>query len=167
MDHEPKYTISQIGEATGYAPNTIRTQFQRGFLKFMETDKRAGGNGLAHFLSMQSALYIATFGALVAQGMSPRIAGDAAVQWVHIGSNDPFGKLPERAPGALFEGPGFTLLCVAANGEAEVKFAPLKGGSVLDLLASSQGRLTGVTIIVLNDIDRQVRSKLTPSAFSI
>ncbi|XCG52896.1 hypothetical protein ABVK49_15380 [Mesorhizobium sp. WSM2239] len=146
---EPRFRISEVASATGVAANTIRSWFQRQHLRLVETDKRAEANGVAHKLSLRSALRIGTMGALVAQGVEPSVAGWAATRWTDSGND-------ERLPGCLFAEP-LTVLCVFADGDARVVHSPIGSGRAFDLFVSHGGRQNGVRAILVDFVDKQVR----------
>jgi hypothetical protein len=150
---QPRYRISEVARAAGVEPNTIRSWFQRGHLWLIETDKRSEGNGMAHLLSLRSALRIAAMGELVALGVQPRNAGIAATLWTDTG--DEF-----RDPGALFSDP-LTVLCVFGDGSSAVVHSPLGTGKAFDLFwSAASGSHSSVCAVLLDNIDRKVRSAL-------
>lgn len=148
----PKYLISDVARATDVPANTIRSWFARGHVALLETDEAAGANGMAHRLSLRSALRIGAMGALVAQGVDPKRAGIAALRWTDTGEAG-------RDPGELYREP-LTILCAYADGHAVIRHSPLRTGLAFDLLISPAGRQDGVTVVPLDFVDRAVRSAL-------
>ncbi|KKN94434.1 hypothetical protein LCGC14_0187810 [marine sediment metagenome] len=161
---EPLYRISQVADAAEVPVNTIRAWFQRGYLRLLDTDKRAEGAGLPHYISMRGALYIGTVAALVAHGVPPKVAGHEALHWLHTGAGCHPGMKPgsQRDPGALFCD-GLTVLCIYADSPSRVKNIPFSGGNAFDLFLGHNGRTVGVTAVLLNYVDRKIRLALAPT----
>jgi hypothetical protein len=152
---EPLWSVGQAARAAGAAPTTISTWYTRGHLWLAEQDKRADQNGLAHKLSLRTVLRIGAMQALVAQGVPPQRAGQAAKRWTDSSRRPAPGGLlvPARNPGELF-GEGETILCCFADGSVEIvqKLAGLPFDPFL-------GR-SAVTAVILNEVDEKVRAGL-------
>ena len=150
-DLEPRFRLSDIATAAGVSVNTIRAWFHRGHVSFLETDSHAPGAGLAHSLSIRSALRIACVKALRDLGVHPKLADEAALVWLDIGDD-------RRAEGQLLDlaRHGETVLWVFPDAMAEVASAD----EVLCSLWANRSNRRGGTFIVLNDLDARVRAAL-------
>jgi hypothetical protein len=150
---EPLFLISEVAKAADMEANTIRSWFQRGHLKLLQWDKKADANGVGHRFSLRSALYIAAVGALARLGVKPDAAGKAAAMWVHTGTD-------ERLPAGLYSTP-LTVLCVYADGDSAVKHMPLgRKADALSLFIGHGQRQPGVSAVILDFVDKQVRTTL-------
>jgi hypothetical protein len=144
---EPRYSIAAIARATDVPPATLRSWLQRRHLWLAKHDSPAEAFGHAHRLSLRSALRIGAMAELIALGVPPRRAGEAALRWTEAGTL-------ERLPAGLYAKP-MTVLCVNAGGGAEVKNVPLNGPA--DTLFHGGN---GVTAVFLELVDRAVRTRL-------
>lgn len=151
-DYEPRFKLSEIAKVTDVSANTVRAWFHRGHIRYLETDATAEGAGLAHRLSMRSALRIGCVKALVDLGVHPAQADIAALHWLDLGDE-------ERAPGALFD-PNekyMTVLWVFPSGSHAVRSIE---DSIFPLLDGAGVRQPGGTMLILNYIDQRVRGGL-------
>jgi hypothetical protein len=123
---------------------------QRRHIWLAKHDSPAEAFGHAHRLSLRSALRIGAMAELIALGVPPRRAGEAALRWTELGTLD-------RLPAELFA-KGLTILCVYARGDAEVKNLPV--GEGVAPLFFQERQCNGVVAIVLNFVDRAVRTRL-------
>lgn len=153
---EARWTIAEVGRAIGRPANSIRSDLQRGHVKLYESDKLAEVNGLPHLLSLRSALCLGAMGELIAHFVPPKLAGAAATQWAYFGD-------AERDPACLYPDP-YTYLCVYKGGLHDVLHVPIKTGFAFNMLLPPGGRRqSGMVAIVLDDVDRAVRSGLLAS----
>ena len=148
---EPRYSIAAIARATDIPVATFRSWLQRGHLWLAKHDRPAEAFGRAHHLSMRSALRIGAMAELIALGVPPRLAGEAALRWTEAGALD-------RLPAQLYAKP-LTVLCVDAAGDTEVRHLPLNG----DVSTLFYGR-KGVTAVILDLVNRDVRTRLEAAA---
>ncbi len=151
-DYEPRYKLSEIAKATGVSANTVRAWFHRGHIRYLETDATAEGSGLAHRLSMRSALRIACVKALVDLGVHPAQADIAALHWLDSGDE-------ERDPGALFDPHEryLTVLWVFPSGSHAVRSIE---DSLYPLRDGSGAPQEGGTMLILNLLDSRIREAL-------
>jgi hypothetical protein len=147
---EPRYLISSVARAADVPVATLRSWLQRRHLWLAKHDHPAEAFGSAHRLSLRSALRVGAMAELIALGVPPRRAGEAALLWTEAGS-------PERLPAQLYAKP-LTALCVWRDG-AEVKHLPLSGNVTPLFLGGN-----GVTAVVLDLVDRAVRTRLEAAA---
>jgi hypothetical protein len=135
---EPRYSIAAIARATDVPPATLRSWLQRRHLWLAKHDSPAEAFGHAHRLSLRSALRIGAMAELIALGVPPRRAGEAALRWTEAGTL-------ERLPAGLYAKP-MTVLCVYEG--------------VTELLFHEGQDRNGVVVVVLDFVDRAVRTRL-------
>lgn len=151
-DYAPRFRLSEIAKASGASVNTIRAWFHRGHVRYLETDETAAGHGLAHKLSMRSALRLACMKALVDLDIKPPVADVAALVWLDTGDDD-------RDPGGLLSPHehGLTVLWVFPSGRHAVRSIEDRLTPLRDASGTPQ---EGGTMLILNYLDSRVRSAL-------
>lgn len=165
MDPLKKYTLSQVSRATGVAVNTIRTWYQREHFKIGLSDTIAETNGLAHSVSLRTALAIGLAGKLTQMGVAPKRAADAAIKFAFLGSRCPKTEI-EREPGCLWGDGTATILTLPADKEygIQAQFHRIADASDYERIFTEQlfgpSGTKGATILFLDKFVNQILDRL-------
>lgn len=148
----PRWLADDAIRSTGVAADTLRNWLDpaRSVVVMGQHDRRAGGSGRPHLLTLRRVYQIALVQELVRIGIAPHRAGPAAATFTDAGSED-------RLPGRLYKS-GLTILIVHSEG-ARVVHMPTTSDAV-DLVASIFAPGPAAAVVNVGAVAEQVLASL-------
>ncbi|MGB5077678.1 MAG: hypothetical protein WBO17_09385 [Sphingorhabdus sp.] len=158
----PTFKLREVAIATGWHLGTLRDYFVRGIFQWHEGEGKAVVAGATSRLSLRGAIRLAIAYELWSQGVSPRLAIEAATIFTDFGntamSND---AGLTRLSGNLFKDGFDTLLLWRKDTGARIVPAPSgQGIPIAQLFSTSQGERSAVSIVHLDQVVIRVMKEL-------